>query len=55
MELQEKARNLISDNTTDNALFQLIDDLCREADVIVEESKREKEDLILQVSYNFII
>lgn len=50
MELQEKARNLVSDNATDNVLFQLIDDLCREADHIVEESKREKEDLMLQVS-----
>lgn len=56
-ELQDRARTLVADCNikADNSLYQLIDDLCREADLILDESKKEKEDLQLQVRYIAIL
>lgn len=55
-ELQEKAKLLISEhpNGVDPAFVQLIDDLCREGELIIEESKKEQEDLKQQVRSVFI-
>lgn len=56
IELREKARNLVAEcgTNTDNPLLQLIDDLCKEGDTIIDEEQKEKEDLKQQVYISFL-
>lgn len=56
LELQEKARSLISEweLETDNPVLVLLEDLCKEGDRIMEEAKRDREDLTQQVRFNIL-
>ncbi|XP_076276510.1 uncharacterized protein LOC143207205 isoform X3 [Lasioglossum baleicum] len=48
--LQEKARHVLSNGGGDcTVLLQLIEELCRQSDKLMEDARREKEDLQLQV------
>lgn len=50
-ELQERARILVAESgiNSNHALVQLIDELCKEGDRILEEAYRDREDLLQQV------
>lgn len=51
-ELQERARALVSEceEEADNPILLLLEDLCKEGDRMAEERKKEREDLMQQVS-----
>ncbi|XP_024943907.1 A-kinase anchor protein 9 isoform X5 [Cephus cinctus] len=49
-QLQDKARSVLNNGGGDNSyLLQLIEELCRHSDKLLDDSKRDKEDLQLQV------
>lgn len=52
-ELQEKARGIVAEweLEADNPFLVLLEDLCKEGDRIREEARRDREDLIQQVSW----
>lgn len=54
-ELQEKARTFIAEwvSEADNPVLLLLEDFCKEGDKIMEEKRREREDLMQQVSVLF--
>lgn len=57
-QLQDKARNILSTptkNMSDNTSFllHLIEEFCREGDKMVEDSKRDRDDLQAQVSFEY--
>ena len=55
-DLQEIARNLLtqSRNTLDPNALTLIEELCRVCEIMKEENKKEKQDLLQQVHAIFL-
>lgn len=48
-ELQERARNMLSEGCSKSPLLNLVEELCTEGDRIIGDAKKDHDDLVQQV------